>query len=324
VGRTDVDDEDDDEIKDDGLDYQYMLANGPSLEDCVALGWRMDPDIGISSRTMESSVIRISGDADAEENDIVIAHAIVGLLTRLWRSESGRVYVTEGRGQVLVWKGYPKVGDSFWRFERLPAALHGIWGLDDRHVYAWGGKGEEPLMFAFDGTKWGRMPSPDGQVIAMHGTGPDRLWAAGNDGLLAEWNGHAWKRVPLGTRDNIVSVFAAGDNEVYAIGYHGVILEGTKHGWSQRATGVGAGNCIAKWKGDVWVAAGAKGLQRLVPKKNKLECVKPNMESTWLDVRQDLLITCPEMIVETKDGKDFIAAAENYLREACSAYPPKW
>jgi hypothetical protein len=141
---------------------------------------------------------------------------------------------------------------------------------------------------------------------------------------VARWEGRAWKRFPTPTDEVLNSVFVAGPDEVYATGGAGILLEGSAHGWGKIAEGPVAGMpllAVAKWKKDLWVAAGQFGLFKRVGAQNKLKCVKPNLVSVDLDVRENLIISCRNMIVETEDGKAFSALAGDPVLEGRENIP---
>jgi len=81
---------------------------------------------------------------------------------------------------------------------------------------------------------------------------------------------------------------------------------------------------VASWKGSIWVAGSDAGLLRLVGKKNRLEVVKPNIDASALDARQDLLIACPGKVSGTSDGKNFESMGDESFLAERGTEPPMW
>ena len=103
----------------------------------------------------------------------------------------------------------------------------------------------------------------------------------------------------------------------------GRFLEGSIAAWADVMTGPGTMFGVTKWKGDVWVAAGDAGL--LKREGNELVCLKPNIKATALDGREDLIISAPNMIVVTADGKKFGGRGKNnLLLDTLATKTPEW
>ena len=293
VDDAEVDDKNED---DPDLAYTFRVASGPSLDDCHFLA---DRYLGPSwSEDMAESWV-----GQLVDGEMHLLKGQVGWLTDLWRSNSGHVYVAEGsslRGGVHIAGPDPRAPQ--WKFHELPITCVGVWGLDDRSVFAWGdpdGDGSNGV-FRWDGKGWRGLPAP-GQVMAMHGAGPDHIYAVGYQGLLAKLDGSTWRRIPTHVQWDINSVHIVGPDEMYACG-DGGLLEGTVHGWSVINSHDGYLRDVKKFKDAVWVADKDEGLFHL--SGQKLKSVLPDLELPMsLDTRDRLLIACEQSLAETRDGK---------------------
>jgi hypothetical protein len=295
----------------------YYSASGLTVDACAFLGQRYDEERGYKPFESECWVMGIRP-GPRDDVKVTFHFGSTGWLTRLWRSPGGAVFASSTTDSQVLY--HPDLrGDPERKFEsmKLGAPLNGVWGLEDDFVLAWGATFEGTRhVFRFDGKKWKEMPAPDFEVRAMHGLAPDFVYAVGVGGGVARWDGKAWKRFPTPTDEVLNSVFVAEENEVYATGGAGSLLEGSAHGWGRIAEGPVPGMPllgVAKWKKGLWVAAGQFGLFKRVGTKNKLECVKPNLWAVDLDARKNLLISCKDFIVETTDGKAYMAFGRDFL-----------
>jgi len=306
----------------DGCRYKYIAASGATITDCLVLGYRTLFDVPFSPFEMESWIMHFEAEGpEDDEVEISFEDGHAGWTTGLWRSLEGPAFVAESDGNLRIWRGDRK---KRWEDVKLGARLRGVWGLSDRCVYAWGQVRDDHRMFRYDGRTWSPMPSP-GNISVLHGLASDMLYAVGYEGMMSRWDGQAWKRVPIRVKSNFMGLFVAGPDEMYATTESGELWEGTSHGWSKRAEIEDEPlQDVAKFKGKVWVAGGEAGLLRLKEKTRELECVKPNIEATGFDARGNLLITCEEIVVESKDGKSFMGFGEEVLRETRANKPKLW
>ena len=70
-----------------------------------------------------------------------------------------------------------------------------------------------------------------GVLWAVHGTDPNNIFVAGDDGLIFHFDGDAWQREPLGTDLPIHALTSMDDETVVAIGWLGLICERTDDQW---------------------------------------------------------------------------------------------
>jgi len=63
----------------------------------------------------------------------------------------------------------------------------------------------------------------------MRGLAPDFVYAVGNDGLIARWDGKKWTNVPSPTRSVLSAVCVVSPEEMYAVGAGRRFLDGQKY-----------------------------------------------------------------------------------------------
>jgi hypothetical protein len=300
----------------------YHSASGPAYDNCCFLGQRFDSEQGYHPGDSECWVLQATPTPDG---DVSVTHqyGTQRWLTGLWRSPRGVVYVSDSTGEMHL---NPDLAadDSHqrWMRQKLKASLDGVWGLDDSNVFAWGGTFDDRFsVFRWDGRTWSEMPSPGFDVRAVHGLSPTLLCAVGRKGGIGLWDGNQWTRISAPLADDLVSVFVAGADEYYATSAGGALLEGSRSGWGKVAQGPGPGTPlfgVAKWHGELWVAAGVFGLLRRKGTSSELEVVKPNIRANGFDAREALVICSFDMVAGTVDGSDYDAIGVDSLADARS------
>jgi hypothetical protein len=243
----------------------------------------------------------------------------LGWFTGLWRSPAGHVYVASADSAVLV-NPDPGVRAAPWQVQKLPGTLAGVWGLDDRFVVAWGIHRGKGVMHRFDGAKWSPMESP-GEIYGVHGLAPNLVYAVGVKGLIARWDGSRWQKIPSPTKAVLSGVFVADESEMYAVGDQ-VVLQGSLHGWTEVAEGAAQMFGVAKWKGDVWIGAAREGLMKL--ERNRLIAVDPDLKAELIDARGELLVSSPDAIAISSDGKEFKKLKVKAVEAIYKDHEPAW
>jgi hypothetical protein len=306
---------------DDEYDTRYtcFIAAGRSIHDCAIIGQRYEV-AGFRWDACEHWLVRVKPTgvpASPSMKRIVLGGLEV--LTRVWMSPAGRFWVSSNKGKV-----YEETGDGSYQTHDLPDLPTGLWGIDDRCVYAWSETGER--LFRWDGRRWFEMPCP-GKLLAVHGLSPDDLLAGGYGGLMWRWDGQRWNDVSIALDGAVPGVHVAGPDRAYAISVEGNVAELSPYGaqelahWSE-----GPLLDVTVLGDDVLLAGSDLGLLRVVPGTNKIEEVTTDFSVDRFDKHPGgLLISAVRGVVETADGKSFgPSLSMEFLREERRRYQPLW
>jgi hypothetical protein len=311
----------------DRYDYHYASVSGLRAEALSMLGHRWNGEEMFSPRRAESWVVSVAPDVRAGHIRPRLERGRAAWFTRLWRAPSGRLYVTDSSGVLHVREPDPVAADvpasAHWTEHPLPAALMGVWGVDDSCLFVWGGTRSRDRLFHWNGVEWRELPSPGG-IIAMHGLGPQHVYAVGRRGLLALWNGHRWFHVGTATRETLASVWVADAESAFACGMDGSVLEGSAWGWQTVARLDRPLFGIARWGERLWLAGGTHGLLARSGRGDRFVAVRDDIVATSIDARDHLLIGGGSEVRESNDGESFRAIAGHALARARSGQPTLW
>ena len=294
----------------------YSRVSGVALDQCDVLAGRYDEDIGYRPPDAETWVVRFS---PGDRIDTLFLKA-AGWLTGIWRSTSGRIFVTDIDRKV---HHYDPAANQ-WAAFALDANLTGVWGLDDTHVFTWGlGQGSAPVVFSWDGHGWRQIEAP-GQIIGqMHGLRPDLVFAVGDSGMIARWDGVRWTTMASSATGTLTSVFVVSDDEAYACGTDRELLAGSVHGWTKVLDAEVPLYTVARWRGDVYVGASLPlGLCKLDGRA--LVQVAPPIQALDLDARGSLLVATNGYVAESTDGKTFTGRRVESFEDLVRDDPPTW
>ena len=304
------------------LATEYHSASGTAGTDFAWLGTRFDEDVGFTPDDGESWVCCRWND-EAAGLRFGLRWGGPAWLTGLWYSESRTAYVTQSRGKMSILPELPTLDSSRVITTDLPAALMGVWGLSDEYVIAWGDRAQgEGMMFLWDGKAWNEIPAPGPRVIDVHGPARDLVYAVGEKGLISRWDGHAWNRVTSPTDSVLSSVHVVSENEMYACGPGQRLLDGSIHGWSVAIEADHSLFSVAKFGDDLWVGAGELGLMRRVGAG--LEVVKEKIKTRKIEVRSEMIMSAPDKVAFSPDGKSFKSTAKGFLLDALADDRPAW
>lgn len=290
----------------------FAAASGTSLADCHWVGLRFAGP-AFKPTTGDSWI----GASDASGHR---SHGNTpGWVTGMWRSER-QLWASLAGGRVSM---RPSLGADEVTWQRFPldATLMGIWGLRDDLVFAWGMRRTKRVAFCFDGEAWREIEVP-GFVVAIGGVRDDLIYAVGNLGLVARWDGDAFRRIEVPAASTIAGICVVSDDELYACGHGGELLRGTTRGWQRIAESELMLGCVAKLGDEVWVGAGEDGLLRL--DGDTLELVEPDILAERFDARGRLLITTPDALVETADGRTFASTPSSAFAALTADKAPRW
>lgn len=299
--------------------YQYSMVSGRSEAEYAFIGYRFLAERGFDYDYLDSWIC-IARDGLSQA-----ARGIRGWLTAVWLSDAGAVYASDADSGSIHRIAHHRLAQSAsppWQVDRVGGALMGVWGLDETHVYTWGGIGRTCHVHRFDGTRWHALPAIEGSVLSLRGCAPDCLYAVGDKGLVQRFDGNAWRPVELHSPESFTGIWVASPDEVYVCGQAGHLYELSQDGFIERAHWNAPLQDVAKFKGNVWIGGNETGLLRLVGTSTELEVVKPNIDADQFDARQDLLMAAGNRIVATPDGASFTGIGKGVLRKLLDADPP--
>lgn len=93
-----------------------------------------------------------------------------------------------------------------------------------------------------------------GSVVQLWGSRENDIWAVGNGGNIAHYNGVNWQPSSQGATDNLKSVFGYSDRDVWAVGENGTVLRWNGTDWA-RQTSLTRNHLRAVWgpsETDTW------------------------------------------------------------------------
>jgi hypothetical protein len=299
------------------MEYQsrYSAASGLHARDLCFIGHRWEAGVKFSTRASESWVVHNGPDG---------AQRIWGgapWLTAVWYSPKQTAFVANARGSLYVLREVPEVPEP--EDTDILVSFMGVWGIADDCVFAWGDKQDQSgAMFRWNGAEWREMPAPSFSVMSVHGLAPDFLYAGGYDGGLARFDGKAWQPIQVPTTETINQVFVAGEDEVYACASE-IVLGGGRSAFEPAYkneqlyfTGV------AKWKGDLWLAAGGSPHRR---RGGEVTQVEVPIAARSFEARENLIILADDLIGITANGEDYQAAGRNdWLLKDLRGEDPAW
>lgn len=296
------------------IQTRLRFLSGTGREDMMAVAIRYEAARGPESGRCESWVLEFTAG-----NKIRPALTRPGLVTGLWRSETGRGFATAKAGVIYAFRvESPGVGWRSWDVEWTPL---GVWGLDDRNVWVWGEQYGTGVLRRWTGARtsgsWKEVPSTVERLQCMHGVRADRLFAVG-EGAVLSWDGERWRHERLPGAGALSSIFVAGEDEAYACGESGELWVRAGEEWSLRLRRDGALRSVAKWRGRVWVGAD-DGLFELVGEE--LVPRKPNLPAIGLDARKALVICTENLLATTEDAERYRGFTTEKLAVLASAGP---
>lgn len=299
------------------LDHCYAFVSGPNGDEFHVLGYRYPKKYGFRPEQCESWLLQCTPDGSVKS--LLIQR---GWMTGLWRSSSGKVWVSEAGGHIYFNPSPIPRAEPFQTFT-LRGVLTGVWGLHDDYVMTWGMRGGEPVVYLFDGRDWTEVDRPPGQITAMHGLRPDLVYAVGPRGLVTRWDGTRWS-APLdsGTDTTLSSVFVVSDDQIWACGQGRSLLEGTTYGWRKVLDYDHPLFCVAVAFDQVWVGAGPRGLLKLVD--GALETYRPKVKAEQFDVRGDLVICGATAVCWSVDGLKFRGMPLDPFLDMSAKEPSPW
>lgn len=116
------------------------------------------------------------------------------------------------------------------------AALFGISGVSNNHVWAVGEKG---FITFYNGKKWTDSEKiTEDNLYGVSALDKNHVWAVGNDGVILFFNGSKWSIQRPESGGRLRSVSALDENHVWAVGEFGEIFFFNGNSWSKQNSGV--------------------------------------------------------------------------------------
>lgn len=303
------------ESAEDPVRWWFDQCVGASLDGAAFLSARSEVVDRYDADVGESIIGRIDGGLISA---VTIERARVRSLHRL---PSGRLYLA-AFADGGVWRS-TRHDNLDWEPMGLPP-MQGLFALDDECVMAWTGRGTglEQDFHLWNGARFDPIPSPPARVMAMHGVAPDWIVAVGFEGMIARWDGRAWRPWTVSLRGALGSIHVVSPDEMYATGPAGVLLEGSQYGWAVRAPTLGSAVSVTKLGVDVLVGDPVLGLLRL--EQDRL--VPLPVAHPWQVHAGDgaLLMTETQAFAETRDFESVRRITVLDLEYALRDRAPSW
>lgn len=163
----------------------------------------------------------------------------------LWGTSSSNMWAmgyspTSHHWDGAHWQDVPYV-PGMYMFATWGSAANDIWAVGQ--TLNQGSTPDTSTIGHYDGSAWARYPVPADlnqpmQVFnAVWGAAADDVWAVGNAGLVAHWNGATWSKVDIGTTADLQAVSGSWAGSVWVAGRQGTIRHRDAAGtWSAIAS----------------------------------------------------------------------------------------
>lgn len=145
----------------------------------------------------------------------------VGLLNWVQRFDDGRVIVVGSGGAVLRFDG-----TAWSRDEPVTQAdLWGVWGSSATDLWAVGGtEGIAPVILRDTGGGFEPVAIPTllrpGVTVffKVWGSGPDDVYAVGQNGVVVHWDGTALEELHVGVGEDLIGIWGTGPDRIVTVG----------------------------------------------------------------------------------------------------------
>ncbi len=163
----------------------------------------------------------------------------VGELFGIWGTSATDLFVS-GDGRFLHfdgsnWTDIPTGLSTAFNTDRLLA----MWGTSSTDVFIAGASvGPKGRILRYDGNTVTEIMTVQGAAVhAIHGTGPNDVFAVGSGGHIWHYDGAAWTGMTSGTSLPLGGVFAVSPVDVYAAGSSGSLLHYDGVTWAPVTSG---------------------------------------------------------------------------------------
>ena len=143
----------------------------------------------------------------------------------------GPLVAVEEGGAVHLWDG------ADWSRSARFGSISDLHIVSPTSIYAVGSANyyaSTPKAWHFDGSEWSEMimPSAQGELLSICGTGDNNLWAVGSWGLVMHYDGTSWQVSPRITKRTLRAVSSVGAARVIAVGDDEKAVEFDGSTWS--------------------------------------------------------------------------------------------
>jgi cysteine-rich repeat protein len=222
---------------------------------CKYIGWRKRG----TQTPIPSSLAPVSAGSGFYTNtmgvgtyaDYIAATPFVttALLSQVWAADLHTAVAVGAGGTIL------RLNGTTWDSQSSGTVdLVGVWGRSSDDIYAIG----VDTILHWNGASWSSLSPPAG---AYHRIAGDvaHVYAVGDHGLFASYDGTAWTTVNVGTTENLHGVWSTG-TFIVAVGANGTVVQNDGSGWTAGRTSTTA-NLTSTWGSatDGFFAVGEEG-----------------------------------------------------------------
>jgi len=279
---------------------RYRCLSGSRFDDAAALAYVGPAESGV--------LLTRPGRPGGPPVELGLRLVRPTLLTGLWRSPAGRVWVVDRDGWVR-WCDDPWPHDAPWGQLELDLAFRGVTGAGEE-AWAWGDRPSDgaSLVRRYDGRKWKPVTAPGFAVRAM--ACGEHTWAVGHDGWVARYDVDRWTVLAAAPGRELVSACVVPGGVIVGAA-DGEVFQGGVDGFRTVAKVGGPALALASWRGAVWVGCGPAGLFRCDGAVATL--VRADRACRSLEAHEHLLIGCDEVLCSSPDGARFPAVGRGSL-----------
>ncbi len=169
---------------------------------------------------------------DGEETEILASDPMSASISAIDMIGPGEGWIVGGSGMMYEFDG------ERWTNVPSPVAASGV-GLDDLEMYSsdsgvacgaiQGGGGR---AIHWNSLFWQTRHMPTWSCDGLSVLTPDDIWAVGQEGLIAHYDGTAWSAYTSPTTIDLRAIDMVSAEEGWAVGVDGVILHYTDTAWS--------------------------------------------------------------------------------------------
>ncbi len=106
--------------------------------------------------------------------------------------------------------------------EDLEGAVLSFWGTSAKELFAVGGtlmpNGGRAIALRHDGRSWRSLPVDAPTLWWVHGFAPDDVWAVGELGTVAHFDGTSWRVIETGADYTLWGIWGLSPDEMWAVG----------------------------------------------------------------------------------------------------------